>query len=145
MNAPHFSSGHGSCHFRLGIGSEATGGDLELDLHCAFGKDCSVSVDWQSPLHGIPDEARQKIVSYLDWYLRDYLELHPVGALSVVVTQAGWSMERRNEPERAAFLAVHQAMTNAKLPPRPLFAPPDEEAEPSGPVNDLPAAPPDRH
>lgn len=55
-------------------------------------------------------------------------------AHAVVVSVAGipegryavWWTDRRTEPRRAAFIAVHQAMTNAGLPPRPLFAPPND-------------------
>lgn len=116
----------GSGRFRLGVGPGATGGDLEVRLRCYADRPTGVTVEWQVPHARMPDEGRQETVEYLEWYLRDYLQLHPVGALHLEVVDAGWWDDRRNEPKRAAFLAVHQAMTNAGLPPRPIFEPPDD-------------------
>src|SRR4051812_15902165 len=120
------AEGKGSGRFRIGFGADATGGDLEVDLRCYADRPNEATVEWQVDDDRMPAEGRRETIEYLEWYLRDYLQLHPVGALHVAVVGAGWWSDRRNEPKRAAFIAVHQAMTNAGLPPRPLFAPPED-------------------
>jgi len=116
----------GSCHFRLGVGPGATGGDLEVHLRCYADQPTGATVEWQVPDDRMPAEGRRETMEYLEWYLRDYLQLHPVGALHLTIVDAAWCSDRRNEPERAAFIAVHEAMTKAGLPPRPTFAPPED-------------------
>jgi len=115
----------GSCHFRFGVGSGATGGDLELLLRCYADRPSTATVEWQGG-DRMPAEAKREAIEYLEWYLTDYLKKHPVGALHVTVVDAGWLTDRRNEPQRAAFLAVHEAMTKAGLPARELFVPPED-------------------
>ena len=120
------AEGKGSGRFRLGHGADGTGGDLDVHLRCYADRPNGVTVEWQVEDDPMPAEARRAAIEYLEWYLRDYLQLHPVGALHLTVVGAGWFSDRRNEPQRAAFIAVHEAMTKAGLPPRPLFADPDD-------------------
>ena len=116
----------GSGRFRLGVGLGATGGDLGVRLRYYADRPVGATVEWLIPHDQVPAEGRREAIEYLEWYLRDYLRSHPVGALHLEVVDAGWWSDRRNEPTRAAFLAIHQAMTNAGLTPRPLFSPPGE-------------------
>lgn len=120
----------GTGRFILGFGPEGTCGDVDLLLEVHPGPETAVTIEWSVPEGCVPAEARARIVSYLEWYLEDYLSKEPVGSLRVDVVAAGWGEERRNEPERAAFLAIREAMTNAKLPPRDLFEPPSADESP---------------
>jgi hypothetical protein len=119
------NTGRGSGRFRLGLGADATGGDVDIELRCFPAQVPAVSVEWSASSEAMPAKARQQTVSYIERYLRDYLSEHPVGSLHVAVVGAGWFTDRRNEPERAAWIALHSAIVDAKLPPPPLYAPPD--------------------
>jgi hypothetical protein len=119
------NKGRGSGCFRLGIGADATGGDIDIELRCFPAPVPAVSVEWSACSEAVPAQVRQQIVSYIERYLRGYLSQHPVGSLYVAVVGASWSTERRNDPERAAWIALHSAIIDAKLPPPPLYAAPD--------------------
>jgi hypothetical protein len=119
------NTGQGSGRFRLGVGVGATGGDVDIELRCFPASAPAVSVEWLAASEAVPAQARQQIVSYIERYLNGYLSQHPVGSLHVAVVSAGWFTDRLNEPERAAWIALHRAITAAKLPPPPLYAPPD--------------------
>jgi hypothetical protein len=119
------NTGRGSGRFRLGFGANATGGDVEIQLQCIPATAPTVSVEWLVSPENVPTQARQQIVSYIEEYLHDYLALHPVGSLRVTIVGAGWFTERRNDPERAAWIALHGAIIDAKLPAPPLYSPPD--------------------
>ena len=123
---PFSHSGRGSGHFLLGNGPGATGGNVVIELRCMPSPDASVSIEWLAPPAAMPAEARQVIVSYLEAYLRGYLNVNPVGSLRVQVVDAGWFTDRRNEPERAAVIALHDAIRDAKLPPPVLYAEPSD-------------------
>jgi hypothetical protein len=127
MSTDPIKAGRGSGHFLLGTGPAATGGDVEIELRCFPAPNPAISVEWKAPWQGVPVEAQKRIISYIERYLRGYLELHPVGSLHVTVVGAGWFTDRHNEPERAAWIALHYAIVNAKLPPPPLYAPPDSD------------------
>jgi hypothetical protein len=117
--------GRGSGRFRLGVGENATGGDLEIELRWFPGAVVGVTVEWLTSSDAVPREARRRMVSYIEHYLEGYLALHPVGSIHVTVVSAGWFTDRRNEPQRAARIALHLAIVDAKLPPPLLYAPPD--------------------
>ena len=116
-------------NFVLGFGTQGTCGDVSLTLRCWRSEPPSVAVDWQAPGNCVPDFARQEIVACTTANLRGYLVEHPVGALQATITGAAWSTERRNEPDRASFWAMHSAILEAGLPPSAIFAPPDFNAE----------------
>src|SRR5438132_9135921 len=109
--------GHGKGNFRLGIGREATGGDIELLLRCLSQPTGQVSIKWAVPETIFPAEVRKTIVQFIENYLRGYLKIHPVGALEVTVLNGGWMEDIRNDLERASFIALHKAIIHAKLPP----------------------------
>ena len=125
MSVNASNTGRGSGYFRLGFGADATGGDVRIELRCLPASVAAVSIEWLASPEAVPAEARQQITSYIESYLRGYLVLHPVGALHVAIVGASWFTERRNEPERAAWIALHAAIVDAKLPPPVLYAPPD--------------------
>jgi len=121
----HCSSfGRGSSRFRFGSGAAGIGGHVDVELSCFSGRPFTVSVEWTAPLDAAPAPARHEILFYAERYLQNYLQLHPVGSLHVNIVSAGWDAERENDAERAAVLALHSAIRDAKLPPLPLFAPP---------------------
>ena len=119
------NTGRGSGRFRLGVGADATGGDVDIELRYFLASAPAVSVEWAASSEAVPAVVRQQIVSYIERYLHGYLSQHPIGSLHVAVVGAGWFTERRNEPERAAAIALHSAIVDAKLPPPLLYAPPD--------------------
>jgi hypothetical protein len=125
MNIDTPKIGRGSGRFRLGSGPGATGGDVEIELRCLPEPASAVSIEWLAPSDAVPAEAQRQIISYIDSYLRGYLVLHPVGSIHVAVVGASWFTDRRNEPDRAAAIALHYAIVHAKLPPPLLYAPPD--------------------
>jgi hypothetical protein len=106
----------------------ATCGDVTVRFRCRRGAPQAATVEWRVPPGRYPDDARDEVIAYLDWYLRSYLEMHPVGALHVDVVDAAWLAGRTNEPDRAAFLAVHAAMSKTDLPPRELRMSPNEDS-----------------
>jgi hypothetical protein len=71
----------------------------------------------------MPAEAKREAIEYLEWYLTAYLDTQPIGALHLTVVDAGWFTDRRNEPERAAFIAVHTAMAKVGQAARELLPP----------------------
>jgi hypothetical protein len=117
--------GRGSGGFRLGHGANATGGNLDVELHCIPATAAAVSIEWSAASDAVPAQARQQIISEIEGYLLGYLSRHPVGSFKVVIVGAGWFSDRRNEPIRATRVALHNAIIDAKLPPPLLFAPPD--------------------
>jgi hypothetical protein len=119
-------SGRGSGRFRLGFGADATGGDIVIELRCIPAAAPAVTVEWLASSDVVPPEAQRQMVSYIQDYLEGYLALHPVGSIHVAVVSAGWFTDRHNEPERAAAIALHMAILDAKLPPPLLYAPPDD-------------------
>lgn len=124
MHDDEANFGRGSGLFRLGNGPDATGGNVEIELRCKPDAAPAVSVEWLAPHDTVPAHARHQILSYIEAYLRGYLGKNPVGKLHVSVVGAGWFTDRRNEPDRAAWIALHYAIVNAKLPPPSLYAPP---------------------
>ena len=117
--------GRGSGRFRLDVDASATGGDVDIELHCFVTSSPAVSVEWSASSDAVPAEAQQQILSYIERYLHSYLSEHPMYSIHVAVVSAGWFTDRRNEPERAAWIALHSAIVDAKLPPLPLYALPD--------------------
>lgn len=118
------SFGRGSSRFRFGSGVMGACGHVDIELSCFSESPSTVSVEWTAPLDSAPAHARHQILFYAERYLQNYLQLHPVGSLHVNVVCAGWDAERENDAERAAVLALHSAIRDAKLPPLPLYAPP---------------------
>jgi hypothetical protein len=118
----------GRCEFRLGTGLGATGGSIEIELrHFPIPTSTpSVAVEWRAETNEVPQDARQQTVSYIEKFLRGYLICNRVGSLHVAVVRAGWFSDRLNETERAAWNALHEAITRARLPPPILYAAPDE-------------------
>lgn len=118
-------SGGADGGFRLGSGAEATGGDIKIELSCCPSTTPEVFIEWRASPDSVPDEARKEIVSFIDSFLRNYLERNPIGAFYVIVVDAGWDTKRRNEPVRATWIALHYAIKDAKLPPALLYAAPE--------------------
>ncbi len=116
----------GSGRFLLGHGTEGTCGHVDLTLRRLPEAAGSATVEWGAGIHGVPEWARLQILSCVERYLVWYVSVNPVGGLHAVIVGAGWSDERRNEPERAAVIALHDALRNAGLPPLPLYAPPTD-------------------
>ena len=115
------NTGRGSGRFRLGFGVDATGGDVDIELRYFPASSPTVSVEWSASSEAVPAVVRQQIVSYIERYLHGYLSQHPIGSLHVAVVSAGCFTDRRNEPERAAWIALHAAIIDAKLPPPQLY------------------------
>src|SRR5579859_1550177 len=126
MKAEPEKFGRGSGLFRLGTGPDATGGNVEIELRCVPAAAPVVFVEWLAPHDSVPPQARQQTLAYIERYLRGYMGRNPVGALHVSVVGAGWFADRHNEPERAAWIALHHAIVDAELPPPPLYAPPTD-------------------
>ena len=115
----------GSGRFRLGHGAGGTCGHVDLRLR-HIPEAAESMVEWCAGEDVVPGRARRQIVRCVESFLEGYLALNPVGGLHVAVVGAGWNKERRNEPERAATIALHEAIKAAGLPPPPLYASPPE-------------------
>ncbi len=65
--------GRGSGGFRLGHGANATGGNLDVELHCIPRTAAAVSIEWLAASDVVLAQARQQVISEIEGYLLGYL------------------------------------------------------------------------
>jgi hypothetical protein len=109
----------GRGRFVLGYGADGTYGHVELVLRLAP-EPGRHSITWDVARSDLPADARARIECFLAEYLGNYTTRLWVG-LEVVITEVCSDPVRRNEYERAANLAIRDALEGLSLPTPQIF------------------------
>jgi hypothetical protein len=110
--------------FVLGYGAGGTFGHVEVR---ASSIDSAGACDVSVAAGGVPHAALEEIRAYALAWLTGYVEANPSCGLRVVVTRVVLDPLRRNELERATYLALHLSVIELGLPPPALYEAPDAE------------------
>lgn len=120
--APHSTLGCEEIgHVVLGKGPEGTFGYVGLRL---FKTGSGVAVEWAAGVE-VPLDVQSRVMNFAEQYLADYLNERDFGLRAVILTVLTDPV-RRNDYERAVWLAIHGAIVRLGLPVPLLYAPPDE-------------------
>lgn len=112
-------------HFVLGKGPSGTFGHVALSIEVTEAAS-GVEVAWNAG-DQLDSAVRQWLLDWVSNYLKWYVSDHPQFGFRVKINNVQTDPVRRNELDRAAWIAIIHAIDKLELPPLKIYAPPDED------------------
>ena len=111
--------------FVLGKGPTGTFGHVELSIVVTEAGG-GVEVTWNAD-DQLDSASRQTLLNWVTSYLKWYVSDHPQFGLRAKINGVQTDPVRRNELDRAPWIAILKAVDRLELPPLKIYAPPDED------------------
>lgn len=105
----------GKGSFVLGYGPDGVFGEVELSAEL-IPNPGDYWLRWTVGTESASAEARHRIRAFVDSYVASYLETQPSIGLGITLQKVVMDPVRRNDYERAANLALRDALTQLGLP-----------------------------